>query len=217
MKAMKTSGRRLAVFAPALALVLIPFSSGTASAHTPGWGSDKPDVIGDCNAGKPDLCQYHEVNAWTAPGKWHAASNVFNNCQGTDNATYARAAAYETNTSYTYGTKQTVEVSAGLSDKIELGMKASAEWNESWTVGDKRTVTETLTNTVRPGYKGQYWFQPLIRHSQGWIEVHYGSRNHGHYYWYYPRKGSMRFQIATPVAWGDGSLKGEMKWTTWKC
>ncbi|MDO0913331.1 hypothetical protein QQM39_21520 [Streptomyces sp. DT2A-34] len=40
---------------------------------------------------------------------------MFNDCQGTDNATYARAAAYETNTSYSYGTKQTVEVSAGFS------------------------------------------------------------------------------------------------------
>ncbi|MFJ8537121.1 hypothetical protein [Streptomyces sp. NPDC093591] len=217
MKSIKSGGRRLAVLAPAVALALIPFSTGTANAATPGWGSDKPDVIGDCNADKPDLCQYHEVNAWTAPGNWHAASNVFNNCQGTDNATYARAAAYETNTSYTYGTKETVEVSAGFSDEIQLGMKASVESNESWTVGDKRTVTETLTNTVRPGYKGQYWFQPLIRHSQGWLEVHYGSRKFGHYYWYYPGQGSTGFRIATPVAWGDGTLKGEMKWTTWKC
>ncbi|MBT2675703.1 hypothetical protein J7E95_33915 [Streptomyces sp. ISL-14] len=218
MNSMKTGGRRLAVLAPAFALVLIPFSSGTASANTsPGWGDDKPDVIWDCNNDNADSCQYHEVNAWNAPGNWHAASNVFNNCQGTDNATYARAAAYETNTSYSYGTKQTVEVSAGFSDKIELGMKASVESNETWTVGDKRTITETLTNTVRPGYKGQYWFQPLIHHSQGWLEVHYGKRKYGHYYWYYPGQGSTGFQIATPVAWGDGTLKGEMKWTTWKC
>ncbi|MFD3505613.1 hypothetical protein ACFWWT_46505 [Streptomyces sp. NPDC058676] len=52
-------------------------------------------------------------------GQLARGGNVFNNCQGTDNATYARAAAYETNTSYSYGTKQTVEVSAGLSDEIQ--------------------------------------------------------------------------------------------------
>lgn len=218
MKILKNGRRRTAMLTPALALALIPFSTGTANANTsPGWGDDKPDVIWDCNNGNADSCQYHEVNAWTAPGDWHPASNVFNNCSGTDNATYARAAAYETNTSYTYGTSQTVEVSAGFSDQIELGMKASVESNESWTVGDKRTVTETLTNTVRPGYKGQYWFQPLLRHSQGWVEVHYGKRKNGHYFWYYPGQGSTGFRITTPVAWGDGSLKGEMKWTTWKC
>ncbi|MET9084876.1 hypothetical protein ABZX77_23855 [Streptomyces sp. NPDC004237] len=217
MKLFKRTLRRTALMAPALALLTIPFSTGTASAATPGWGSDKPDVIGDCNAGKPDLCQYHEVSSWNAPGYWHAASNVFDNCEGTDPATYARSAAYETNTSYTYGTKETFEVSSGFSDKIQLGMKASVESNQSWTVGDKHTVTETQTNTVRAGYKGQYWFQPLWHHSQGWLEVHYGKRVDGHYFWYYPGQGSTGFQITTPVTWPDGTLQGVMKWTTWKC
>ncbi|MFJ4567696.1 hypothetical protein ACIP4U_29190 [Streptomyces caelestis] len=44
-----------------------------------------------------------------------------------------------------------------------------------------------------------------------------GSRNHGHYYWYYPGQGSAGLEIDTPVAWADGSLKGEMRWETWKC
>lgn len=217
MNVLKRSRARAALLAPAAALMLFA-SAGTASANSsPGWGDDKPDVLSDCNQGNADLCQYHEINAWTSYGDWHESSNVFSNCSGTDNATFQIASAYATNTSYSYQQSTSVEVSAGFSDTIELGMKASTETSETWTLGDTRTNTQTVTSTVRPGYKGGYSFRPLVRHSQGWIEVHYGKRVDGHYYWYYPGQGSDGFRIDTPVAWSDGSLKGELKWETWKC
>ncbi|MFI2201858.1 hypothetical protein ACH47Z_14005 [Streptomyces sp. NPDC020192] len=71
-------------------------------------------------------------------------------------------------------------------------MKASASSTETWTVGD-------------------------VRHSQGWVEVHYGRRNYGHYFWYYSGQGSNGFRIDTAVAWPDGSIKGNLYWATWKC
>lgn len=44
----------------------------------------------------------------------------------------------------------------------------------------------------KPGEAGGYWFAPYWRRSQGWIEVHYGKRKQGHYYWYYPGTGTTR-------------------------
>ncbi|WP_406457809.1 hypothetical protein OH768_27080 [Streptomyces sp. NBC_01622] len=222
MKVFPRGRRRLALLAPALALVLIPFSTGTASANSsPGWGDDKPDVLAGCNhhgdVRWPRSCQYHEVNAWTALGKRHQASNVVGNCGGTDNGTYAVTYSYATNTSYSYEQGQSIEVSAGLSDTFEAGMSASSSSSETWTLGNTRTATSTITNTIRPGYKGAYWFAPWVRHSVGWIEAHYSKRTNGHYYWYYPGQGSSGIHIDTPVAWADGSLKGELYWATWKC
>jgi hypothetical protein len=218
MKAPKTGHRRLlGLLAPALALVLIPFSAGTASANSsPGWGDDKPDVIADCNANHAK-CQYHEVKAWTALGKRHQASNVAANCAGTDNGSYAVSYNYSTNTSYSYERGQTLEISAGFSDDFEAGMSVSQSSSETWTVGTARTAGSTFTNTIRPGYEGAYWFAPYIRHSQGWVEAHYGKRKHGHYYWYYPGQGTTGVHVDTPVAWSDGSLKGKLYWATWRC
>ncbi|WP_405539850.1 hypothetical protein OG787_48180 [Streptomyces sp. NBC_00075] len=112
MNVLNAAGRRrLGLLAPALAVLILPFSTGTASAAydnsnlTPGWDPNThPDVIADCNGGhggmKPDLCQYHETQAWTSLGKRHQATNVAANCAGSDNGTYSFTASYATNTSY---------------------------------------------------------------------------------------------------------------------
>uniref|UniRef100_A0AAU2AE51 Secreted protein n=2 Tax=unclassified Streptomyces TaxID=2593676 RepID=A0AAU2AE51_9ACTN len=229
MNVLNAAGRRrLGLLAPALAVLILPFSTGTASAAydnsnlTPGWDPNThPDVIADCNGGhggmKPDLCQYHETQAWTSLGKRHQATNVAANCAGSDNGTYSFTASYATNTSYSYEEETKLEVNAGFSDVFEGGVKASTSSTEKWTVGDTRTTTQTLTNTIRPGYKGAYWFAPYIRHSRGWLEVHYNKRNHGHYYWYYPGKGAAKVGVDTPVALNSGELKGVMYWAVWKC
>ncbi|MEV0739917.1 hypothetical protein AB0I51_29180 [Streptomyces sp. NPDC050549] len=220
MKLLKRNLRRTALLAPALALLTIPFSAGSASAYSPGWDpSTHPDPIGACNGQGPriNLCQYHEVHAWTALGKRHQASNVVNNCAGTDNGTYAVTYTYSTNSSYSYQSTQSLEVSAGFSDELEAGIKGSTSTSETWTLGTTRTATATITNTIRPGYAGAYWFAPYVRHSQGWVEVHYDKKQFGHWDWFYPNRGSNGVRIDTPVAWSDGSLKGQVYWATWKC
>ncbi|MCD9879750.1 hypothetical protein [Streptomyces guryensis] len=221
---LKKPGRgRPAVLIPALALLLIPFSAGTASANTsPGWGDDKPDVIADCNAGKPDLCQYHQVNAWTARGKRHQATNVVSNCASTRDLTDTLTASYTTGTSYSYEQSRSLEISAGFaSNGISSGITASNSSTETWGVNSTNTITQTFTATIPAGMKGAYWFQPYVRHSQGWIEVHYHKKQHGHWIWYYNGKDTGHVHIDTPVLWKDGALRGQIKgewfWATWKC
>ncbi|GAA3794235.1 hypothetical protein GCM10022403_030120 [Streptomyces coacervatus] len=220
MKLKQPGRRRLALLAPALALLTIPFSAGSASAYSPGWDPNThPDPIGACNGRGPsiNLCQYHEVNAWTALGKRHQASNVSNNCAGTDPQTYQVNWKYTTNSSYSYANTQSLEVSFGFSKDLEEGMKASTSSTETWTVGDQREAGSVITNTIRPGYAGAYWFAPYVRHSQGWVEVHYNKKQFGHWDWFYPYRGSNQVHIDTPVAWSDGSIKGQLYWATWKC
>ncbi|MEU6256661.1 hypothetical protein [Streptomyces sp. NPDC047043] len=219
MQLMKRGRGKLAVLTPALALLLIPFSAGTASANTsPGWGDDKPDVIWDCNHGKTDLCQYHEVKAWTALDKRRQVSPVIANCASSRDVTLTRTDTNTTNTEYSFSQSTSVEVSVGFSDKLEEGVKASQSQTETWTVGQTHTATETHTSIIPAGEKGAWWFAPYVHHSQGWLEVHYGKRKHGHYFWYYPGRGSTGVHVNTPVYLKNtGELKGQFYWATWKC
>jgi hypothetical protein len=218
MKIRKTGRRRTAVLTSALALALIPLSTGTASANTsPGWGDDKPDVIWDCNNGKADLCQYHEVKAWTQLGKRRQVGNPVYNCAGSRDLGFDLAFRTDRSTSYSFQQETKVEVKAGFSDVLEGGMSASLSQTEKWEVGRTTSAGTTLKGVIPPHMAGGYWFAPYWRKSQGWLEVHYGKRKHGHYFWYYPGKGSTGVQIATPVMNSDGSMKGKWYWATWKC
>ncbi|MDF3146123.1 MULTISPECIES: hypothetical protein [unclassified Streptomyces] len=220
MKILKNGRRRTAMLTSALALVLIPFSAGTASANTtPGWGDDMPDVIWDCNNGNADSCQYHEQNAETELGKRRQASNVISNCASNQPVTLTRTDSNTSSTEYAFEQQTSVEVSAGFSDTFEAGMKASESQSETWKVGSAHTATETHTSTIPPGQQGAWWFAPYVRHSQGYLEVHYGSRNHGHYIWYYPGNGGLPgVDVLTPVFLpGTGELKGVWYWATWNC
>ncbi|WP_159029303.1 hypothetical protein [Streptomyces viridochromogenes] len=215
---MKAGSRRLGVLAPALALVLIPFSSGTASANTsPGWGDDKPDVIWDCNNGKADSCQYHEVKAWTQLGKRRQVGNPVYNCAGKRDLDVERWWTASRTTSYSFQQETSHEVSAGFSDTISAGVSVSSSQTEKWEVGRTSTTSNKLTAHVPPGMAGGYWFAPYWRKSQGWIEVHYGKRKNGHYFWYYPGKGSRGVEINTPVFNSDGEMKGKWYWAVWNC
>lgn len=218
MKVMKTGRRRLATLTPALALLLIPFSTGTANANTsPGWGDDKPDVLWDCNNGRTDSCQYHEVKAWTELGKRRQVGNPVYNCAGSSPLGFDVIFRTDRSTSYSFQQEEKVEVKVGFEDVLEGGMSASVSQTEKWEVGKTTSASTTLRGTIQPGEAGGYWFAPYWRKSQGWIEVHYGKRNHGHYFWYYPGKGSTGVQINTPVMNSDGSMKGKWYWATWKC
>jgi hypothetical protein len=219
MKLKKPGRGKLAVLAPALALLLIPFCSGTAAANsTPGWGDDAPDVIWDCNNGNADSCQYHEQGAWTELGKRRQVSNVISNCASNRDLTLTRTDTNTTNTEYAFEQSTSVEVSAGFSDTFEAGMKASESQSEAWKVGSAHTATETHTTTVPAGQRGAWWYAPYVHHSQGYLEIHYGKRNHGHYIWYYPGNGSLGIDIQTPVYLpGTGELKGNFYWATWNC
>lgn len=218
MKVLKNGRRRTAMLAPAFALALIPFSTGTANANTsPGWGDDKPDVIWDCNNGNADSCQYHEVNAWTELGERHQVGNPVYNCAGSSPLGFDITFKTDRTSTYSFQQETKVEVRAGFSDVLEGGMSASASQTEKWEVGQTVSASTTLKGTIQPGEAGGYWFAPYWRKSQGWLEVHYGKRNHGHYFWYYPGQGSTGVQINTPVMNSDGSMKGKWYWATWKC
>ncbi|WP_051744836.1 hypothetical protein [Streptomyces yerevanensis] len=218
MKALKTGRRRLAMLAPALALFLIPFSTGTAGANTsPGWGDDKPDVIWDCNNDNADSCQYHEVNAWTELGKRRQVGNAVYNCAGSSDLGYDRIFRIDRTTEYSFSQTTSVEVKAGFSDVLEGGMSAGVSQEETWKAGSTVSASTTLKGTIKPGEAGGYWFAPYERNSQGWLEVHYGKRKQGHYHWYYPGQGSTGVHIKTPVLWSDGTMKGKWYWATWKC
>ncbi|MCL8010995.1 hypothetical protein [Streptomyces sp. AS02] len=218
MKILKSGRRRMAMLTPALALVLIPFSAGTANANTtPGWGDGEPDVIWDCNHDNADSCQYHEVNAWTELGKRRQVGNPVYNCAGS--APQGFDLTYKTDRTTEYSFEQTtgVEVTAGFSDVLQGGMSASSSQSETWKVGTTTSASTTLKGTIPPGEAGGYWFAPYERNSQGWLEVHYGERKNGHYFWYYPGQGSTGVKIKTPVTWPDGTMKGKWYWATWKC
>ncbi|MGC9541981.1 hypothetical protein [Streptomyces sp. UG1] len=191
MKILKNGRRRMAMLTPALALALIPFSTGTANANTsPGWGDDKPDVIWDCNN---------------------------NNCAGSRDQGFDLTFRVDRTTEYSFQQTTGVEVSAGFSDVLEGGMSASSSQSETWKAGTTTSASTTLKGTIPPGEAGGYWFAPYERHSQGWLEVHYGKRKNGHYFWYYPGQGSTGVNIKTPVTWPDGTMKGKWYWATWKC
>lgn len=219
MKILKNGRRRTAMLTSALALVMIPFSAGTASANTtPGWGDDMPDVIWDCNNGNADLCQYHEQSAETELGKRVQVSNVISNCASNRDLTLTRTDTHTTSTEYAFQQETSVEVSSGFSNTFEAGMKASDTQTETWKVGSAHTATETHTTTIPAGQRGAWWFAPYIRHSQGYLEVHYGERKHGHYFWYYPGNGGLPgIDIKTPVFLPTGELKGNFYWATWNC
>ncbi|MBO4257741.1 hypothetical protein [Streptomyces griseorubiginosus] len=203
---------------PALALLMLPFATGTANANTsPGWGDDKPDVIWDCNHGRADSCQYHQVNAWTALGKRRQVGNTVNNCAGSSPLRFDITFRTDRSTSYSFEQQTSVEVSAGLKDTFEAGVSASVSQTEKWEVGTTTSASTTLSSNIQPHEAGGYWFAPYWRHSQGWLEVHYGKRRDGHYYWYYPGRGTGGVQITTPVMNSDGSMKGQWYWATWKC
>ncbi|GAA3826142.1 hypothetical protein ACFS5L_43125 [Streptomyces phyllanthi] len=83
-------------------------------------------------------------------------------------------------------------------------------------VGRTAGATTTFSGSIEEGEAGGYWFAPYRRKSQGWIEVHYGKRKHGHYFWHYPGKGSTGVRINTPVMNSDGTVKGKWYWANWK-
>ncbi|MFE0251414.1 hypothetical protein [Streptomyces sp. NPDC059010] len=218
MKLLKSNRGRFGALALALALALIPLSTGTASANTtPGWGDDKPDVIWDCNNGKADSCQYHETNAWTSLGKRRQVGNPVNNCAGSTPLGFDLTFRTDRSTEYSFQQETKVEVSAGFSDVLTGGMSASSTQTETWKAGTVTSAGTTLKGTIPAHEAGGYWFAPYERHSQGWVEVHYGKRKNGHYFWYYPGQGSTGVQINTPVKLSDGSMKGQWYWATWKC
>ncbi|RPF34941.1 hypothetical protein [Streptomyces sp. TLI_185] len=219
MKLQKPGRGKLAALAPALALLVIPFSAGTASANTtPGWGDDAPDVIWDCNNNNADSCQYHEQDAFTELGKRRQASNVISNCASNQPVTLTRTDTNTTSTEYAFEQSTSVEVSTGFENTFEAGMKASDSQTETWKVGSAHTATETHTSTIPAGQRGAWWFAPYVHHSQGWLEVHYGSRNHGHYIWYYGNNGGLPgIDVQTPVFLSNGELKGNWYWATWNC
>jgi hypothetical protein len=219
MKILKNGRRRTAMLTSALALVLIPFSAGTASANTtPGWGDDMPDVIWDCNNGNADSCQYHEQNAETELDKRRQVSNTISNCASNRDVTLTRTDTTTTSTEYAFQQETSVEVSSGFSNTFEAGMKASDTQTETWKAGTAHTATETHTSTVPAGQRGAWWFAPYVRHSQGYLEVHYGERKHGHYIWYYRGPGGLpAIDVKTPVFLPNGELKGNFYWATWNC
>jgi hypothetical protein len=218
MKILKNGRFRTAMLSPALALALIPFATGTANANTsPGWGDDKPDVIWDCNNGEADSCQYHEVNATTVLGERRQVGNPVNNCAGSTPLGFDLMFKTDISTEYSFEQQTQVEVKAGFSDVLEGGMSASTSQSETWKVGTVSSASTTLKGTIPPGEAGGYFFAPYERHSEGWLEVHYGKPKFDHYYWYYPGQGSTGVKIKTPVTLSDGTVKGQWYWATWKC
>ncbi|MFF1767655.1 RICIN domain-containing protein [Streptomyces sp. NPDC058251] len=124
--------------------------------------------------------------------------------------------SHQVNSSFTYGTTQTIGVSLDmpLFEGIKLGVKYDISYNESTTYGTADTSTESTTLRVPAGYVGWVEFRPRQLRTSGWLEARYGkpvgSPGDQHYFWYYPAKDSTQLQTVTPIA-RDGMADGSWR------
>ncbi|MFC0437382.1 hypothetical protein [Kutzneria buriramensis] len=202
--------------------VLALAGAGTASAayHGPwqsvAWANDgtTPDVVGDCNQNDggvvPHYCHYHEVQTYDQLGGVHQVGNLLSNCGSNATLTQTITQTYTTISSYSYSRTSEFSTNVGLQmeEGFTGGVSASMSKTQTWTVGTMVSTASSIAITVPAHSRGALYFQPRIHVSQGWLEVNYWERNHGHYFWYYPGQGTTGVTVKVPIQNSDHTFSG---------
>lgn len=214
---------------------LIFASSGSAFAYdgvwrSPLWKPDgtRPDAQGDCLGGnggtKPKSCKWHEVRHDYSEGRAVVVGNTYYNCNSQVQNSFAIAYTYQASSSVSVSTSNAVGVNFGLTGKFSeavsatLGISDTYTSTKGYTTGKTSGVIQTYTVNVPPRQKAFLTFIPKYRRSFGWLEVDYGHKIYGHYYWYYSGKGASDVVTYTPLYQvGTGLALGVLKPVYVKC
>ena len=139
------------------------------------------ELLEQCNNGT-DLCEFHvsgTPRAYMAPQEIVAYRP---NCTATDQVSSV-GVTHTTSSSNSLGVSMSVggslegaEVALSTSIKVSYGH----EWTSSYT----QTTTKQIT--VPGGNLGVIYAAQQMEEINGQYEMHFGSRFHGHYYWYLP-------------------------------
>lgn len=158
----------IAALAMSASLVAVPAASADSNPSV-------ADLLNACSWA--DLCQFHPTNYWTYTGPEHQVGDVAYNCTGT-------VMDHQVGFSDTTGSTNSVGVQISASVKFWTVYEASvtASYGHSWE--SSHTDNETNTVHIRPNYVGWLTRGTAKQHADGWYEIHFGSRQWGHYYWY---------------------------------
>lgn len=189
--------------------------------RSPLWpdNNTSPDAQGDCLGGnggtKPDKCIWHEVSHDFSEGRASRVSTEYYNCHGTTTNSESASWSYSTSASVARETNSSSgwSLSGGFSDGVAatLGLDGQSGSSTTYTTGTTSTAMQTYTLNVPPGQKAWLTFVPKYRRSHGWLEVHYGSRMYGHFFWYYPYQGASNVTVLTPLTLPNGMADGDIK------
>ncbi|MFA0929278.1 hypothetical protein RA263_02570 [Pseudomonas syringae pv. tagetis] len=221
---MKTKG-----VAAKLALLTL-LCSGSALAgydgvwRSPLWAPDgtRPDAQGDCLGGnggtKPSSCIWHEVRHDYSEGPAVVVGDTYYNCNSkvanSFNITYMYQSSSSVTVEHSQSSTASFDLKGEFSDAVSatLGISNTTSSSKGYTTGKTSTVSQMYTVNVPAHQKAFLTFIPKYRRSFGWLEVNYGHKIYGHYYWYYSGKGSSDVVALTPLYQvGTGTALGVIK------
>jgi hypothetical protein len=172
---MRKTARR-GVIALAAGTVLAGVCTFTAFADHEGARSVE-QILKDCNTAT-DFCEFRIKDSKDGvAGEPQAVTESLSNCTQSD-VTKSHKVAHTVGTTTNTGLE--VGVQAGYETVFQASVKATLnfEWSQSSTVEDQ------ITMTVKAGNVGAMVFRPALRQVVGDYEVHYGSRQQGHFFWF---------------------------------
>ncbi|MFD4987956.1 hypothetical protein [Streptomyces sp. NPDC058374] len=182
----------LAAAAATAGLILAPSPAQAAGAQDHEDPPTSRELLEKCDNGT-DKCVFHpDGPPETFKGDGHQVGDSAYNCTQ-DNQTSSVTWSDTTSESTSLGVSLSVE--AGYADVFKTTLTTSYE--QSWS--SSHTESETTSLEVRPGHVGTINRAPEMQRVSGTYELHFGSRFHGHYYWYVP------FEATGPVPEGTSS------------
>lgn len=198
--------------------------------RSPLWSPDgaHPDAQGDCLGGnggtRPSACIWHEVSRDYSEGAAVVVGDTYYNCKSTVANSFAVTYIHQSSSSVTYESRKSVSKKLDLKGdfskavSVSLGISEDTSSSKGYTTGTTSGTQQTYTVNVPAHQKAFLTFIPKYRRSHGWLEVHYGHRLYGHFFWYYNFKNSSDVIVYTPLYQvGTGKALGDVKPVYMKC
>jgi hypothetical protein len=209
----------------ALAVVWIQLFGTVSAAHASGWESHlwsndgaHPDIISNCNGDstpKPDKCIFHIVSHSLVTQSSRRVSPILGQCKQSTSADLTFTWSYTSTTSIS----ESITISEGAELLTAMGSGISATYDQSWSWSKEKSTTTggSIKETVPANYDGWIQFTPKVDIYRGWLEVHYGKRIDGHYFWYYPYQGASSFVVTSPNLNSNNQQNGDLTAHTQLC
>jgi hypothetical protein len=148
------------------------YFGSTAFADEPGISAEK--IVNDCAS---NFCELHPTDIREVTGAQQQSSQAAWNC-GNQDVTKSLEVSHTSSTSTNFNVEASVE--AGLTKVLSASVTTSI--GHEWTASD--TVTDTIGTTVPPGSVAWVMSAPALTQVTGKLEVHYPSRQAGHFFWF---------------------------------
>jgi hypothetical protein len=164
-----------------LALMMVTGAAASAVVVPSAWADPTPtsiELLEECDRGA-DYCVFHVEGV--AETFWATTDMVGQTANCTAESQDA-SVVWTKSTFSSNSITSSLKVIVGATKAFMNGFKIA--YSREWT--DTTTDSDTTKITIPSGYMGRVYHARQMERIHGQYELHFGSRFHGHYYWYVP-------------------------------